>query len=78
MKKRNRAILMKIIDETKALAQMLHGIDKSTFIVNDEKMRAVCMTLINIGELIKNLDDDFRQEHGHVPWKSMAGFRDVA
>ena len=36
------------------------------------------MTLINIGELIKNLDFEFRQNHPNIPWKDMAGLRDVA
>ena len=36
------------------------------------------MTLINIGELIKNLDFVFRQKHSDIPWKDMAGLRDVA
>jgi len=36
------------------------------------------MTLINIGELVKNLSDVFRNEHKHIPWKEIAGFRDVA
>ena len=41
-------------------------------------MRATCMTLINIGELVKNLDKDFRTNHPLIPWKDMAGLRDVA
>ena len=36
------------------------------------------MTLINIGELVKNLDGDFRLSHAQIPWKEMAGLRDVA
>ncbi len=36
------------------------------------------MTVINIGELVKNLDDDFRARYRNVPWKDIAGFRDIA
>lgn len=36
------------------------------------------MTVVNIGELVKNLDEDFRASHLEVPWKAIAGFRDVA
>ena len=50
MKKRDRIILLKIVGKSAALAQMLHGIDESAFLSNDEKMRATCMTLIDIGE----------------------------
>ena len=47
--------------------------------MRDEKLkRAVCMTVINIGELVKNLDEEFRIAHSDIPWKAIAGFRDVA
>jgi len=78
MNRRDEIILKKIVDEAATLAQMLHDIDESAFLANDEKMRATCMTLINIGELIKNLNNDFREEHNQIPWKKMAGLRDVA
>ena len=45
---------------------------------NEMLMRAVSMTVINIGELVKNLSDTFRQENRQVPWKEIAGFRDIA
>ena len=77
MNERDRIVLQKIVDEAAALSLILHGIDESAFLANDEKMRATCMTLINIGELTKNLDDDFRKRHEQIPWKDMAGLRDV-
>ena len=36
------------------------------------------MTLINIGELVKNLTEDVRRNSPQVPWKNIAGLRDVA
>jgi len=36
------------------------------------------MTLINIGELVKHLSEEFRMANGHVPWKSISGLRDIA
>ena len=48
------------------------------FIGDEMRKRAVCMTVINIGELVKNLNDDFRTEHANIPWKAIAGFRDIA
>jgi uncharacterized protein with HEPN domain len=78
MNKRDKIILKKIVDEATTLEQMLQGIDETIFLSNEEKMRAVCMTLINIGELVKNLNNEFRQEYNQVPWKNIAGLRDVA
>jgi uncharacterized protein with HEPN domain len=40
--------------------------------------RAVCMSLINIGELVKLLTDDIKLSHPSVPWRSITGLRDVA
>ncbi len=49
------------------------------FFWDDEKLkRAVSMTVINIGELIKNITDETRQEYKYVPWKAIAGMRDIA
>jgi len=76
--KRENTILTKIIEEATTVSNMLHGVDEQGFLANDEKMRATCMTLINIGELIKNLDFEFRQKYSNIPWKDMAGLRDVA
>jgi len=77
MKKRNKIVLLKIVEESAVLAQMLQGVDESAFLANDEKMRATCMTLINIGELVKNLDEGFRNNHPLIPWRKIAGLRDV-
>ena len=77
MNKRDKIILLKIVGEATALAQILKDIDES-FLANDEKIRATCMTLINIGELVKNLTDEFRLHHPQIPWKDIAGLRDVA
>lgn len=35
------------------------------------------MTLINIGELVKNLSDAFRMSHKNIPWRAISGLRDV-
>ena len=40
--------------------------------------RVVCMTVINVGELVKKLTDDCRLSHPEVAWKDIAGFRDIA
>ena len=39
--------------------------------------RALGMTVINIGELIKNVTEETRKEHSDIPWKAIAGMRDI-
>ena len=78
MDKQDRVLLNRIFNETSVIADLIKGYDCGTF-VNDEKTkRAVCMTLINIGEIVKLLSENIRQESSVIPWRSIAGLRDVA
>lgn len=35
------------------------------------------MSLINIGELVKTLSQEFREDNPEIPWKRIAGMRDL-
>lgn len=77
MNHRDEQILKKVIQEMNIVADMISNKTLEEF-QNDEMLkRAVCMTVINIGELIKNITEDFRKQNNQVPWKAIAGFRDV-
>jgi len=78
MKRHDKTILMKLVDEAEVLATIIHDYNEEQFLESEDKKRATCMTLINIGELVKNLDMDLRIKHSNIPWKDIAGFRDVA
>ena len=78
MQHRDKIILQKILSEIDIAFDMLGDCDELSF-VNDKKLkRAVGMTVINIGELVKNVSDDLRSENKEVPWKAIAGMRDIA
>lgn len=72
------AVLEKMLEEIAIARSLMGGSDLTSFLEDEMLKRAVCMTVINIGELVKNLDDNFRAAHANVPWKDIAGFRDVA
>ena len=78
MQHRDKTILLKIVSELDVALDMITGTDFESFDSNELLKRATCMTVINIGELVKALSEDFRLEHKHIPWKSIAGFRDIA
>lgn len=78
MQRKDHIVLSKICDEINIALEMLGTDSFKSFNENEMKKRAVCMTVINIGELVKNLSDDFRLSNDHVPWKLIAGFRDIA
>jgi uncharacterized protein with HEPN domain len=77
MNSRNRQIINKIITEIEVIESLIVGFEESVFLTDERTKRAVCMTLINIGELVKNLTEDFKLTHRHIPWKSIAGLRDI-
>ncbi len=78
MERRDETVLRKVLSEL-AIAQSMMG-DRSfeTFDQDEMLKRAVCMTVINIGELVKNLSEECRRSEPSVPWKAVAGFRDIA
>lgn len=48
------------------------------FLSNKLVRNAVGMSLINIGELVKALPIEYRDEHPEIPWKRITGMRDLA
>ena len=78
MERRDRIILQKVISEIDIAQQMLGACSLNQFQQSEMLMRAIGMTVINIGELVKNLSEDCRRAYRQIPWKAVAGFRDIA
>ena len=77
MDKRDSVLLQKILDESNIIADLIRGYDCEAFIADEKTKRAVCMTLINIGEMVKLLSDNLKYRNSSIPWRSIAGLRDV-
>jgi len=78
MDRRDKTLLLKILDEANIIADLIEGYDCETFVADEKTKRAVSMTLINIGELVKLVSDKLKQDNPSIPWRSIAGLRDVA
>ena len=78
MKHRDYIILKKISSEIRIMNTIISEIDYDSFYRNELVKRAICMTVINIGELVKSITDDTRNKYPIIPWKSASGFRDIA
>ena len=78
MQHRDYIIFRKILNEIDIAFQLLGDADISAFLADEKVKRAVCMTVINIGELVKNVSEETRREYSFVPWKAIAGMRDIA
>ena len=77
MERRDRIILQKVLDEIQIAQEMMGNCSLAQFRKNEMLMRAVGMTVINIGELVKNLSEEIRLTYPRIPWKAIAGFRDI-
>ena len=78
MQRRDRIILEKINSELQIGLEMMKGVDKESFLQNEMLKRAVCMTTINIGELIKSVSEETKIAFPMIEWKAIAGMRDLA
>lgn len=69
-----------LIDISTAIQQALlysQGIDQDSLKQDDEKQAAILYRLIIIGEATKRLSNEFRDQYPMIPWRQMAGLRDV-
>jgi uncharacterized protein with HEPN domain len=69
-----------LMDISIAIQQTLlyaREIDRNNLQENDEKQAAILYRLIIIGEATKRLSNEFREQYPMIPWRQMAGLRDV-
>lgn len=78
MKHKDYIILTKILSEINIAFEMLDDANMPAFLSDEKLKRAVSMTVINIGELVKSVSEETRLAHKEVPWKAIAGIRDIA
>lgn len=74
---RDLAALIDILNAIQLIQQYTKGIDQETLSVNIEKQDAILRRITIIGEATKRLSSNFRAQHPMIPWKQMAGMRDV-
>ena len=78
MQRRDYIVINKILSEIDIAFDIIGDSDLSDFLNNEMMKRAVSMTVINIGELVKTITDETRLEYPNIPWKAIAGMRDIA
>ncbi len=66
-----------ILESIKDIESFSKGLTKGKFIEDKLRQNAIIRSLEIMGEAVKNIPDSFREKYPKVPWKKIAGFRDV-
>ncbi len=78
MKRRNIGLYLRdIADSISAIEEYTNAIMEEGFYSNRLVQDAVVRRLEIIGEAAKNIDDDFKSKYPEIPWKKIAGMRDI-
>lgn len=51
------------------------GCSKEKFISSTTYQNAVCMCILQIGELVNRLTEEFKNRHPEIPWHKIRGMR---
>jgi uncharacterized protein with HEPN domain len=74
---RDDASLLDIDTAARYILETSAGLSRIELMENKDKVFSIIYQLIVIGEATKRLSLEFRQKHSSVPWKDIAGMRDV-
>lgn len=74
---RDQEALIDIAEAIQLILQYVQNVDFDDLTANQEKQDAILRRITIIGEATKRLSRDFREQHPGIPWKNIAGMRDV-
>ncbi len=66
-----------ILESCEAIREYILGVSKKQFLVSREKQDAVIRRIAIIDEAIKQVPISFREQYPDIPWRKIAGMRDI-
>lgn len=73
----NELLVVDIAEAIRRIAVYVSGVEKERFFVDILIQDAVIRNLEIIGEAAKKISEEYREQHADIPWREMAGLRDV-
>jgi uncharacterized protein with HEPN domain len=74
---RDSASLVDMLAAARLIQSFLSGVSREEFDADVMRQAAVVREFEIIGEAAKRVSDPFRSEHPDIPWRKMAGMRDI-
>lgn len=76
---RDLSVIRHISDYCDQIEEALeeYGRDKETFMRRKVFRNAVALCILQIGELVGHLSDEFRSGHSEIPWKQVKQMRNI-
>ena len=73
---RDKASLLDAARFARNILQLMEGIDRDTLESDLRTQSAVLYQITILGEAVKRLSMEFRDQHPDIPWRKVAGIRD--
>lgn len=73
---KDTGLLYQIIDKCDRVNKKVYEINKDIFERDYDLQDIIAFNLMQIGELVKRLSNEFRKEYNKVSWSEIAGMRD--
>lgn len=77
MKRDLRVYIDDILQSVTKIEEYTKDVSEDHFCKDTLIQDAVLRRLEVIGEAVKNIPNEFREEHPNIPWKKIAGMRDI-
>jgi len=74
---RDFAWLLDMLTASRKALAYAHGLSKAAFLASSLHQDAILRQLTIVGEAAKRVSAEFVASHPEVPWRKVAGFRDV-
>jgi uncharacterized protein with HEPN domain len=77
LKKDQLTFIEHILESISLIEKYTDKLSKEDFLKSQSVQDAVIRRLEIIGEATKNINSGFKKDHSEIPWKKIAGMRDV-
>jgi uncharacterized protein with HEPN domain len=74
---RDPAWILDMLQAARKVLEYAQGLTEAEFKRSSRDQDAIVRQLTIVGEASKRVSAEFRIEHSEIPWKKIAGFRDV-